>query len=148
MLNLLMNRNFHSEPSFIIPPIPATQRILVQNGRVGYPWNCFLKLRLSANPVFPVPFPLVHELVNPVNECLHFFLRPPLCYTDTHRYMDVLPRRWREMLLLELRPDSFRSNCASRASCHGQEDGKFFAAITIGRIGLAQASFDHLTKSP
>ena len=30
---------------------------------------------------------------------------------------------------------------------HGQEDGEFFAAITIGEIRLAQASFDHLAKS-
>ena len=60
--------------------------------------------------------------------------------------LTVLTQRRGESLLLELRPDPFRRNGAIRACCHGQEDGEFFAAITISEIRLAQAPFDHLTE--
>ena len=116
--------------------------------KCGLPFELCLKLWLRTNPIFSVLFPLVHELVNPVNEGLHLFLRFVLRKTDAHRHMDVLTRRRGESLLLELRPDSFRCNGAIRACGHGQEDGEFFAAITISEIRLAQASFDHLAKSP
>ena len=62
--------------------------------------------------------------------------------------MNVLTRRRGESLLLEFRPDSFRCNSAVCACCHGQEDGEFFAAVTKSEIRLAQASFDHMAKSP
>ena len=61
--------------------------------------------------------------------------------------MDVLPRRRRKILFIEFCSDSFRCNGGILACCHGQEDRKFFAAITIGGIRVAQASFDHLAKS-
>jgi len=54
--------------------------------------------------------------------------------------MGIVTRRRRESLLLEFRPDSFRCNGTIRACCHGQEDGKFFAAVTIGGIRLAQVT--------
>jgi len=90
-----------------------------------------------SKPVFPVLFPLVHELVNPVNEGLYLFLWLILCETDAYRHMNVLTRFRGESLLLELRSDSFRCNGAIRTFCHGQEDGEFFTAITIGGISLA-----------
>ena len=105
-------------------------------------------LRLTTNPVLPVLLSLVHELVNPANEDLHVFMWLVLRKTDAHRQMDVLTRRRGESLLFELRPDSFRGNGAVRACCHGQEDGEFLAAVTVGEIRLAQASFDYLAKSP
>jgi hypothetical protein len=86
-------------------------------------------------------------VVHPVNEPFNLLLRLVLRKTDAHRYMDVLTRRRGEILLFELRPDSFRRDSAVRACGHRQQNGEFFAAVTIGGIDLAQASFDHLTKS-
>ena len=106
-----------------------------------------LILWLWTNPVFPVLLRRVHESVNPLNESLHVLLRLVLGKTDAHRYMDILSRHHRENLLLKLCPDSFRRHDAASVCGFGQEDGEFFAAVTIGGVGLAQTSFHHLAES-
>ena len=105
-----------------------------------------MKLWLRTNPVFPVLFPLVHELVNPVNEGLHVFLRPVLGETDAYSHIDLLARYWDEYLSFELRQDSFRCNDAVFACGHRKENGELFSTVTIGSIRLAQALFNHLAE--
>ena len=78
---------------------------------------------------------------------LHVFLWLVLRKPYAHCHMDILTCHRGKILFLEFCSDSFRGNGAVSACCHGQEDRKFFAAITIGGICLAQASFYQLTES-
>ena len=61
--------------------------------------------------------------------------------------MDVFIRRRGQILVLEFCSDSFRRNETFLGCRHGEKDGKFIAAIAVGRIRLAQASFYHLTET-
>jgi len=83
-----------------------------------------------------------------VNKDLHAFLWFVLSKTDAYRDRDILALHRGECFLPGLRPDSFRRNSALHAGSHRQQNCKFLAAISISGIGLAQTSFNYLTKSP
>ena len=81
-----------------------------------------------------------------MHECLHIFICPVLRDTDAHRHMDFPVLIRGEYFFFEFRPDSFRCHGTLRDRGHGQEEGELFAAVAIGMVRFAQASFDHLAE--
>jgi len=105
-----------------------------------------LPLFLVADTIFTLLLCLVHELVDPVHERDHVFIRFVLCQTYTHRQVVVRSRLLIERFPFEIRPDSFSRKRRVLTCCHGQNDSEFFTAITICRIRLTQSPFGYLAE--